>query len=277
LLTVVVAGTAGALVFIACYVLPLLSGWNSGSTWGYGVAHSMAASVSQLGWPIVLLAGVGAVLSWQSGTERDWYWLSWAGLWAVVTVGLPLVMIYHPAYTFPLALGVLVLAGRAIALVAEALQPRSALVAASWLLAACAFNLPSVVSHYRDGSCHDFRSAAGFVSVHWQDGDCVAAFSPQLLKYYTPPGIEPVAVSASDPVGSLRKFAAQSNRLWIVVPVNRAGNPEALQAWLAKNCSQELRICKMRFDYYENATEVYLYQSKDPVQIGMAGAAVPRE
>lgn len=277
LLPVLAAGALLACAFFVWYLLPLIRGWNTGAAWGYGVGHSVAAGVSQLGWPVALLAVVGAALSWQAGGARAWYWLSWAGLWAAASLVLPLILTYHPAYTFPLALGVLVLAGRAIALVWEALQPRGALVAASWLLTASAFNLPSLISHYRDGSCHDIRTAASYVSAHWQAGDGVAAFSPQLLKYYTAPGIEPLAIGTRDPVASLRTLATQADRLWIVVPVNRAGLPEALQSWLGANCAEQLRIRKMRFDFYENVTEVYLYQPKDRVQVGMVKAGQRRE
>jgi hypothetical protein len=268
LLPVLIGAGFVALVFFVVYLLPLMRGWNAGETWGYGLGHSLAAAVSQLGWPIALLALVGAALAVQAGGPANWYWLSWTAVWAGVTLVIPLVAIYHPAYAFPFSLGVLVLAARAVVLVAESLQLRGAVVAGCWMLAACAFNLPSLISHYRDGSCVDFRTAARYVADHWEEGDQVAAFSPTLLKHYSSPEMEPIGISPSQPIRSLEKIAAESKRLWIVVPNSRAGHPEALQQWLGSHCIQPFRARKLRFDYYENVAEVYLYEPPQRRQWG---------
>ena len=81
---------------------------------------------------------------------------------------LPFVVVYHPNYVFPLALAVLVLAGWAVAGVAERLRPAGAVVVVAWVSVALALQLPSVVSHYLDGSRPDYRTAARYVADHWQ-------------------------------------------------------------------------------------------------------------
>src|SRR5262249_37189039 len=110
LLLVVAAGGVTALGVGVGYILPLVRGWNRGEEWGFSNAHSILASISQLGWPVALLALLGVVAALRRRGEQDGYWLVWAGLWAVATVLMPFVVAYHPGYVFPLTLGVLVFA-----------------------------------------------------------------------------------------------------------------------------------------------------------------------
>lgn len=260
-LLLVVAGSGlAAIIFFVCYLLPLVRGWNAGESWGYSLSHSVMASVSQLGWPIALLAFVGLLTSARGDPAQAGYWITWAALWAVAAVLLPFFVAYHPGYVFPFTLGALVLAGRAIAVIYEALRPQYALAAGVWLGVTCLFNLPSVVSHYADGSRGDLRSAGEFITENWQPGDRVAAFSPRLVKHYVAPGIEPIGLKTSDPVPDLRKLSRTSERLWIVVPSSRGGKPERLAEWLGKHCTLEMARRSKRIDYHENVTEVFLYE-----------------
>jgi hypothetical protein len=264
LVVVVVASGVPALALVVWHVLPLARSWNSGEQWGFSNVHAVMSSVSQLGWPVALLALLGAIAAWKRRGEQDGYWLVWAGVWASATLLLPLCLQYHPGYVFPLTLGAVVLAGRAIAQIYEALQRQNPLAARAWLVLAVVLNLPSLVSHYVDGSCYDFRTSARYVSSHWQPGDRVATASPMLLKHYLAEGIEPVPVKGTDPVPKLRQLAREPGRLWIVFPSSRSGKPEALRDWLGRHCSQRLMLCKNRFDYYQNVTEVFLYEAPDP-------------
>ncbi|MBY0521843.1 MAG: glycosyltransferase family 39 protein [Gemmataceae bacterium] len=269
LLGIVAAGGVIAAGVFVIYLLPIVRGWNGGGSWGYPVSHSVMASASQLGWPILLLALLGFLLLCRNGDALDCYWASWAAVWAGASVLLPLVVAYHPAYVFPLSLGVLVLAGRAVAQVYEGLRTQSAMAGYAWVALACLFSLPSLVSHYSDGSRLDYRTPAEHVGARWQPGDRVAAVSPGLLQHYTRSGVEPIGINADNPVPALRRLAQGEGRLWIVVPSFRGGKPEPLRKWLGTHCSQELRTCGKRFDYYENATEVYLYV---PITSGPAWA-----
>lgn len=260
LVFVAVGGSAAALAVAVGHVLPLARGWNSDAEWGFGNAHSILASVSQLGWPVALLALLGAVSAWKRRGEQDGYWLAWAGLWAGAIVALPFAIPYHPGYVFPLSLAAVVLAGRTVAQIYEGLRLQNSFAAAAWLGLAALLNLPGVVSHYRDGSRYDFRGSAEYVNTHWQPGDRVATASPTLLRYYLADGIEPVVFKGANPVPRLKQYAREPGRLWIVFPSPRAGKPEAVREWLSRNCSQRLVLCKQRFDYYEYTTEVFLYE-----------------
>jgi hypothetical protein len=259
LLLVVVASAVGMAVFSAGYLLPLVLGWNSGETWGYSLQHSVMASISQLGWPVALLAFLGVVAVWKQKDEQSSYWAVWAVVWMGASLALPFLVSYHPGYVFPLTLGALVLAGLAISSIYEGLRQHNAAAAYAWIGLTCLFNLPSLVSHYADGSRLDLRTPAEFVSRQWQPGDRVSTFSPRLFRHYAAPGIETIGMKISDPVADIQKLARGPERLWIVVPSTRTGKPPALADWLGKHCSLELYRRSQRIDYHENITEVYLY------------------
>jgi len=270
LLGVVLGGAAAAGVVFVVVLLPVLRGWNSGETWGYSVAHSVFAAISQLGWPVVLLAGLGILSIWKQGDIQTWYWSAWAAVWAGATVVLPFVVAYHPAYVFPLSLGVLVLAGRSIALIYEALREHNVPAAVAWLGLTCVLSLPSLVSYYADGSRYDFRAPAEFVSKHWQPGDRVGSFSPRLLRHYSKDGIEPIGLRVSHTLADVQKLSHQGERLWIVIPSSRSGKPEDLDRWLGRHCSLQMRHRPKRFDYYENVTEVFLYEPEHGLRVAAA-------
>ena len=163
------------------------------------------AAVSQLGWPVALLAVLGLVGIWKSGGDQGHYWAVWALAWAAGSVILPQLVSYHPGYVFPLSLGALVLAGRAVAEIYEGLSRQNTLAGPAWLGLACLLSLPSLVSHYADGSRYDFRTAAQYVGRHWEAGDRVAAFSAILPKHYSEPGIEPIPGESNHDLEKLAK------------------------------------------------------------------------
>ncbi len=228
----------------AAYIVPLATGWNTGETWGYGPVASLLAAVSQLGWPIAMLAGVGIIAACRGSSEQDWYWLVWGAVWVSSAVILPCIVMYHPGYIFPMSLGILTLAGRGIARIYEGLRLQSPCAAKAWIVLACLMNFPSLVSHYADGDCYDYRTAARFISNQWQEGDKVLSFSPALLKHYCTPGIEPIGMRYSNTINAIQREVLGAKRVWIVVPSPCAGKPEPLGSWLGANCSHRLHIQK---------------------------------
>ena len=260
--SVVLAG--GLLAFL---MMRLGSGWNAGNEWGYGVFHSLAAGVLQIGWPIALLALVGAVDVAISRDAEGVYWLTWAGVWAAATVVLPLVVVYHPGYSFMLSLGVFVLAGRTIGKIFERLRPWSMVAACAWVAAACLFGLPDTASYFADGSRFDFRGAANAVSEHWRPGDRIRSASPKLLQLYLKGTERPIGVKAAEPLLGLDRDAELGGRVWIVLPSNREGQPAALRQWLDANCRRVAVLRRQRFDYHEYAVEVYLYQPEAQARV----------
>jgi hypothetical protein len=260
LLVTVGAASLVAAAFFLLYLYPLAKGWNAtGSWWGYGVTHSVLASINQVGWPVGLLALVGTVDVIVGRNSHGWYWAAWGSLWACATVVLPLFVTYHPAYVFPLATSALVLAGALIGRVFDFFERQSRLVAWTWMAAACACNLPSTASYFSDGSRHDYRAAARYIQKHWQPGDRVASVAPTLLGHYLS-GKDPVfPVPGGDPVPRLEQLAKEQGRVWIVLSFSRSGKPAKVQRWLRRNCSQETEIRSPRYDYQDFGVEVFLY------------------
>lgn len=248
-------------VFFGSYVMPLLHGWNQGQSWGYSVVHSVLASIDMVGWPIALLAAVGLLLMLYGRSAKNWYWVTCFSGWAVATIMLPVFVIYQPAYVFPLALSVLVLAGYVIARVYEYLRLTNVPIAVAWLLLICLSNVPALASYYADGSRCDFRSAAEYVKKNWESGDRLTAVSTGLVRYYADGCCEPMIPLplGSNAVSRLKDLAARQGRFWIVLESGRSGLPGDIQQWLFANAWHKLQIKGRRFDYAEYVVDVYLY------------------
>jgi hypothetical protein len=240
------------------YVWPLLRGWNQGETWGYTSAHALLAAVNSLGWPLALLAALGLLHLARERTAQSWYWITCAMAWGGAALVLPRIVTYHPAYIFPLALGPLVLAAAAVALIATRLRPTSPLLAAAWIGVACLFSLPSVVSHFADGSRPDLRTAARYVDAHWQVGDRLTGFSMGTVGHYAPRCRPTIPLWPTSSASQLQTLAAEHGRLWIVVESARSGLPEELRRWLGTHAAAELTVRGKRYDYAENRVDVFL-------------------
>jgi 4-amino-4-deoxy-L-arabinose transferase-like glycosyltransferase len=258
-LSVVIAAGALAGCFMLFFLLPRISEWNSGEGWGAGPFHSLLASTYELGWPVALLAGLGAISVVRNRDGQGCYWLAWAGVWTMASVVFPLIVVYHSAYVFPLMLGAIVLAGYAAAQIYGHLRRQSLFLAGAWFAVVAALNFPSLLSHYSDGSRHDYRQAARFIENHWQHGDQVAAVAPGALRRYAEVCQDAISLKTWDPLPDLKELSLSPRRLWIVIPSDRPGKPEPLRRWLGLNCTQQLEIRPRRFDYRENIVEVYLY------------------
>ncbi len=181
---------------------------------------------------------------------------------------LPLFVVYHPNYVFPLSTGVVVLAGYAVASLTDAARPLGKLWAYSLVTFFVALQFPSLVSHYMDGSRPDHRTAAHYIAEHWMSGDRLAALSPGLVRHYAHLDGPVVGLAGNDLLPTLCSAASQPGRLWIVIPSGRSGKSEDLWRWLGTHCSQELVVKKLRFDYYDNIVEVFLHEpSRERTQL----------
>jgi len=257
LLAVAVGTGLVALLFASVYLLPLARGWNAGESWGYSVPHAIFASVSSIGWPVVLLAPLGLEGLRRKRRGLLAYWSVFAVIWAVFLVVAPRFMTYHSGYVFPFEFAVIVLAGNSLGFLYELIRPHSAALALASILAACFVSLPSTASYYQDGSRHDYRAAARFVRERYQPGDRVLS-AAGLFHYYSS-GDEPiVSLPAGDPIGGMNRLAKAPGRLWVVTGAGRSGLPEELRQWLGENASWQALISKPRFDYYTYQTYVFL-------------------
>ncbi len=247
------------LLFGAFYLIHLGLGWNADADWGYSVLHSLQAAVNRAGYPVVLLAVLGGVDALRRRDGQGVVWVIWGGVWAGTALVLPILIYYAPMYTFPLTLGVFVMAGYGVGRVYERLRERDFALAWAWGLAMCALGLPGVISHFADGSRYDFRAASRHIASHWQPGDRVLVGAARNFRHYLPASIPATPLQAT--VKGLRD-ALQANpnkRAWLAVRTNRAGQPEALWRSLRRDCVLQTVIRQHRLDYFEYGLEIYLY------------------
>jgi hypothetical protein len=240
------------------YLMPLYHSWNAGSGWGYGPVQATLSSVVQLGLPVVILAVLGGLFAIHERSPQGYYWGVWAGLWATVCLFLPFMMIYQPSYAFAFAPPVCVLAGLAVARIYERLAPVAPVAAVAWFGLVFLLNAPSVVSHYADGSRHDYRSAATYLAEHFREGDRIAAISPALLSYYAPICHDAIPLTSWRPLPDLEEAALKPGRLWIVLAGSRGGKGTELTRWLSEHARLQAQFRKTRLDYYEYDVELYL-------------------
>jgi len=243
------------------YIRPMFGQFNSFVGWDYSSLRSLGNSLFHLGWPIALLSGFGAALALLQREQQDRYWLTWAAIWAGSSVVLPQFLHFRPAYSFPLALAILVLAAKGIDRVYRLLAERSWISAAAWVALACLLNFPSLASHYIDGSCSNYKAAAHFLRDKVQPDDALLAVSADLLKHYLPDAREPLFLELYVPetaIAMIERQRESSGRVWVVLNYGRATRPNALLAWLRTHGSQEFTWCRMRYDCFEYTTDVFL-------------------
>jgi hypothetical protein len=250
--------TLGIGFLFGAYLRPLLSHWNADAAWGYGCIHSLFAFINMIGWSVVLLGVLGFLLLCHERNPQNWYWIVCAFGWAGASLVFPLLVNHHPEYVFPLAMSIVVMAGCAVGAVYEELRDRSALLGATWLVLACLGNLPSLVSHYSDGSRPDLRTAAQYVKTHWQTGDRVTGYSMGLFAHYARGCRPTIPLPSSDTTAKLDELTRGQGRLWIVVQSGRSGLSEALRRWLGTHCSAELTVRRTRLDYADFSVDVFL-------------------
>ena len=251
----VTAAVLGALYLL--HLKRLLYGWNEDAPWAYSPAHSILAAVNMLGWPVALLAGLGVVLMFEDRSEQRWYWASAVGGWVATIVVLPFVIIYHPWYAFPLALGVLVCAGYAVSDIYGRLSPVRPITGALWLCLVAGLNLPGLASHFTDGSRGDQRAAVAYVNTHWETNDRVATTSVRTFSYYAPDRL-PVFPIPRDDRATETLEQIGPGRLWVVVESGRGGPPVAVRDWLTRHATRQFRVSRRRFDYFEYSVDVFL-------------------
>jgi hypothetical protein len=258
-LLVLVAGALALAAIIAFHVLPLLRGWNQGLETGDTPAVALLATISRIGWPVVWLAALGGLLAVLDGGGANCYWLVCAlGSWAVIFL-MPMEFVFVARYALPLSLPVFVLAGTAIAKVFRLLRERSLPAAIAWMALAALIGLPSLASHYLDGSRADLRSAVEYVQRHWREGDrvCCASLGTKLAFAHYGPECRPQQILAAGQ--SLEQMVAGGGRTWIVSCSYWGGRSSVADDWLGKKCLREARFEKPRYDHYRYCADVYLY------------------
>jgi hypothetical protein len=259
MLGVVLTTMIAAIAFVVFYLLPVGRGWNTGETWGMGPAGGVRGAVYLIGWPVCLLAAVGAVLLLSQKREQGAYWLAWAGLWFAASAALPMFVVYHYAYVFPLSLGVVVLAGAVVGEIYSLLRVRSTVAGWVWIGAACSLNGLSLLSHYSDGSRYDYRTAARYIAKNWQAGDRVAAVAGGALPRYEAVCDPTIHLTPKNVLSELQELCKDRQRTWIVLNSDRGGLDPKIAFWLHTHCSNELTVRAKRYDYRDYVVDVFLF------------------
>ena len=250
--TLVVRTAVAAAISVALYfflIKPLVTGWNSTGN-PTPVLVSFAAHV---GVPSLVLAVLGL---WLAATRRDGgVSMVW---WGLVLVGtlcfMPLTsMSWNPRYFLFFMPPVWMLAAYAMERVAQRFEYRSA--AAVWYCCVAALLLPSLVSHYRDGSRHDYRRAAAVLVESARDDQPILSDDAETISYYLPASLRRrllVRTKVTTPPASEFFLVARSNA-WTALP-----QVPGRQLQLVSE------IYTRRFDQFSHILRVYRIAAASP-------------
>jgi hypothetical protein len=263
------AGAATIAAVIVFYMLPLQRGWYQGLETGDSPLGAVMATVSRIGWPVLWLAALGALFAVVEGGALNWYWLTCAlGSWAVI-LSMPLKFVFVARYALPLSLPMFVLAGTAIARIFCLLRARSRAASLAWLVIAPLVGMPSLASHYFDGSRADLHSPIKYVQDHWRNGDriCCPSMGMKIAFDHYAPDCGPKVLLAASPTKTLDELAKTGSRIWIIAGSYWGGRSDSdFDNWLGKRCMHEIRFEKYRYDHYRFCTDVYLFDRKEATQ-----------
>ena len=269
-----VAVLGGVLIF---HVLPR-RGWAAGADWGDSPTSAVLAAINRIGWPIVLLSVLGAVMTMCGEKTANWYWLGCFAMSWVVIFALPFVAISSARDVLPLTLPAFVLAGHAVASIYTMIRAKSRFAALAWVAVSLLLELPSLASYYADGSRPDFRGGAHYVAEHSREGDCVCYLGgrKRALDKYAPACTPSYSVMA-DPVARLKALMHTHTRVWVVLPGYRSVAVREVDRLLDTCFSRELHLEKMRYDYRRNTMDVLLFDPARPRSPSLVAASEREE
>jgi hypothetical protein len=174
---------AGAVVSALLYFLylrPLIQGWSSTGN----PTPVLVSFAAYAGMPVLALSLVGC---WLSLFRRDeWPSLIW---WTMLFAGslcmfhVPIIN-WNPRYFLFFMPPMWVLAAHAIEFIARKLG-RGAL-GVVWYGCVILLLLPNLISHFQDGSRHDYRQAAAVVLEYARDGQPILSDDAETISYYLP-------------------------------------------------------------------------------------------
>jgi len=245
--TAIAASISVVLYFVL--IRPLVTGWNSTGN-PTPVLVSFAAHV---GVPSLALAFLGlwlAATRRESGVSMVW--------WGLVLVGtlcfMPVTsMSWNPRYFLFFMPPVWMLAAYAMERVAQRFEYRS--TAAVWYGCVAALLLPSLVSHYRDGSRHDYRRAAAVLVENARDDQPILSDDAETISYYLPANLRRhllVRTKVTTPPASEFFLVARSNA-WTALPQVPGRQLQLVSEIYAR-----------RFDQFSHILRVYRIAAASP-------------
>ena len=173
------AATISVLLYFV-FIRPLVAGWNStGNPTPVLVSFAAHAGVTSLA-----LAALGvwlAIKRHDAGIPMVWWGLLLVGsLCFFQLTG----MSWNPRYFLFFLPPMWILAAYAVEQVAVQFEHGS--LGAVWYGCVAVLLLPSLLSHYQDGSRHDYRRAAAVLSANAHAGDPILSDDAETISYYLP-------------------------------------------------------------------------------------------
>ncbi len=176
-----IATLIAGLIYVV-YLRPLMSGWLSGGTGG---TNELVSFVAQLGPVTVALAVLGFGLSLRrklASVELFWWSVVLGGGTLFIALSPLILSNWNGRYALFFMAPFWVLAAYGIEQVAFYLP--TTWYRAIWYLCIALLFVPKLVSHYQNGSRHDFRTSAGLVGQTVHADEPIFCNHPMTLEYY---------------------------------------------------------------------------------------------
>ena len=249
---------------VIVHIYPLIRGWNSAESWGYSPSHALMAGVVSVGVMVFALAVAGASSALSTSEWDGIYWSALFILWVGNCALLPIIVPFHVGYIFSLSLPVIVLASQALHKMSGSLSGGRSIAAYCVLSLGIVSNIPTLASHFVDGSRWDERSPAEFVRKVWRTGDSVATYTSGYFRHYSQMCCAPVIALAPGRVSeALSKLRGSTGKVWVILESPRGGLPAETRDWLYRCARQRFGITRRRLDFAEFNTAVFEYAPAD--------------
>jgi hypothetical protein len=235
------AATISVVLYFA-FIRPLVTGWNStGNPTPVLVSFAAHAGVTSLA-----LAALGIWLAMKhrdAGVPMVWWGLMLVGsLCFFQLTG----MSWNPRYFLFFLPPMWILAAYAIEQVAVRFEHGSS--GAVWYGCVAVLLLPSLLSHYQDGSRHDYRRAAAVLSANAHGDDPILSDDAETISFYLPEDLRRTLLVRTKvttfPVGEF--FIVARSNAWTPLPQIRGRQMELMS-----------EIYNRRFDQFSHILRVY--------------------
>jgi hypothetical protein len=173
------AFVASTLVYLG-YLLPIIRGWSTtGNPTPVLVSFAAYAGVPALA---LALLGCWFLISEQRRAEPSWWWmLSFAGSLCLLQIST---FSWNPRYFVFFLPPLWILAAEGLYGVAERIGRRFG--ASVWYGCVVLVLLPALLSHYSDGSRHDYQQAAHVLIAQVHPGQTILSDDAETISYYLP-------------------------------------------------------------------------------------------
>jgi hypothetical protein len=231
-----------SVVLYFSFIRPLVNGWHSTGN----PTPVLVSFAAHAGVPSLALAFFGmclAVRRNERGVSMSWWAFMLGGSLCFLQVSG---MTWNPRYFLFFLPAVWVLAAYAMERIAARFEYGSA--AAAWYCCVIALLLPSLLSHYQDGSRHDYRRAAAVLMTNAQQDQPILSDDAETISYYLPASLRGNLVVKT----KVRRFPTAEFFL-----VARSNAWTALPRIPGRQLSLVSEIYARRFDYFSHILRVY--------------------